>query len=188
MPPPGRRLDDLEGFLARCQGRARKAATATEALENALLEAKRAQAEVDAEEREAAAKLEQLRAELAHADASMPDVDVAETASAAEAELAKLRARLHRTEAERDAAHLAAGCAPPEPQTALSQEAEAELEAQLQEAQRTFAGALAGGTATARQAGELAVLTAQVEAARSKRRRASADAAGLGCSTPQTPR
>ena len=80
----------------------------------------------------------------------MPDADAAEDSAA---ELAELRALLRRTEGERDAAHLAAGRPPPEPQIALPREAEAELRAQLAEGRRTFAQALTNGTSTAQQAG-----------------------------------
>ena len=49
-----------------------------------------------------------------------------------------------------------------------------------QAAQDAFAAALITGSATAQKAGELAVLTARAEAARSKRRRVSAHAGGSG--------
>ena len=182
---PGRRLDEAEGYLQRCQRRAAKSAEATAAAEAGLEEAKRLQATADAAAREADEQLQKLRKDLAGvSDSAMPDADAGENSGA---ELAELQALLRRTEAERDAAHLAAGCSPPEPQAALSREAEAELKARLAEAQRTFAEALANGTATAQQAGALAVLTAQAEAACSKRRRLWADT-GSGDSTPRTPR
>ena len=179
-PPPGRRLDELEGYLARCQRRAR-----TQTAENALTEAKKAQAEADTEERDATAKLEQLRADLTRSDVAMPDASAKEPGEAteAEAELAKLRAVLRATGEQRDAARLAAGHEPPEPEEPLSREAETELEEKLQEAQTALAAALGRGTATAQQAGELAVLTARLEAARSKRRRVTAEE-----SAPRTPR
>ena len=184
-PPPGRRLDELEGYLARCQRRARTAAAATQTAETALAEANKAQAEADTEERDATAKLEQLRADLTRSDVAMPDASAKEPGEAteAEAELAKLRAVLRATEEQRDAAHLAAGHPPPEPEEPLSREAETELEEKLQEAQTALAAALGRGTATAQQAGELAVLTARLEAARSKRRRVTAEE-----SAPRTPR
>ena len=182
---PGRRLDEAEGYLRRCQRRAEKSAEATAAAEASLEEAKRLQARADAAAREADEQLQKLRKDLAGAsDSAMPDADAAEDSAA---KLAELRALLRRTEGERDAAHLAAGRPPTEPQTALSREAEAELRALLAEAQRTFAEALANGAATAQQAGELAVLTAQADAASTKRRRVRADA-GSGASTPRTPR
>ena len=176
----------VAGYLRRSQARAAQSAEATTVAEEALREAQRLQAAAEKEAREADEQLQKLCKVWAGApDAAMPDADAEK--STAETELAELRARVRRTEAERDAAHLAAGCSPPEPLAALSQEAEAELGARLAEAQRTFAEALANGRATAQQAGELAVLTAQADAARSKRRRLWADAAS-GDSSPRTPR
>ena len=89
----------------------------------------------------------------------------------AERQLKELQAHSLNLQNELDAARLAAGRPSPEPAEALSHEAEAELEARLREAQRALSEALAGGTATAAQAAELAVLTAQLDATRAKRRR-----------------
>ena len=205
MPPPGWRLDDLEAYHARCLARTRKAAAATKTAEDALAEAKKAaedtlaeaqkaQAEAETAEREAAAKLEQLRTDLARTDAAMPDAHGSDAApgahageGAADAELAALRTLLQQAVAARDAACLAAGQAPPEPEE-QTREAEATLEGQLKAAQEAFAAALSTGSATAQKAGELAVLTARAEAVRSKRRRVSAETGGSGSSTPRTPR
>jgi len=206
LPPPGRRLEYLEAYHARCQARTRKATAATQTAEEALAEAKKAaeealagaqkaQAEAETAEREAAAKLEQLRTDLARTDAAMPDAHGSGGASpgatagegSRDEELAALRSQLLQAQAARDAACLAAGQAPPEPEE-QTREAEATLEEQLRAAQEAFAAALTTGSTTAQQAGELAVLTARAEAARSKRRRVSAHAGGSGTSTPRTPR
>ena len=119
-PAPGRRLDQAEGYLRRCQGRAAKSAEATAAAEEELRKAKLLQATAEKDAREADEQLQKLRKDLAGgADAAMPDAGAQEASGTAEAELADLRALLRRTEEERDAAHLAAGRAPPEPQAAL---------------------------------------------------------------------
>ena len=81
---------------------------------------------------------------------------------------------------------LAAGQALPEPEE-QTHEAEATLEEQLKAAQEAFAAALATGSTTAQQAGELAVLTARAEATRSKRRRVAAHTGGSGSNSPRTP-
>ena len=189
LPPPGRRLDELEAFCGRCRARTQKAAAAVRAAEAAFAEAREALEREAKEERDAAERLDQLRTELATTDAAMPDAHstggaAAEAATAdrraehAEQQLQQARAHARNLQRDLDAAHLAVGHPPPEPAEALSREAEAELEAQLREAQRTLAAALADGTATAAQAGELAVLTARQDAARVKRGRFAPDDAG----------
>ncbi|CAK0869830.1 unnamed protein product [Prorocentrum cordatum] len=68
-PPPGRRLDLLEGFVARAGARAEKAAKGAEAAELALARARSTEEALQKELAEGMAKLQQLRAETAAGEA-----------------------------------------------------------------------------------------------------------------------
>ena len=184
-PPPGQRLDSQQRFLARAKGRATKAASEIEQaqamLEKAqatLEEAQHAKHAADKEVEEAETKLDTLKKDLAATGAAMDDGEgsTPKENEATEAELSRLRALLQRVENDRDAAHLAAGRTAPEPQNELTREEEAELEELLRKEQEAFATALTSGTATAQRAGALAVLTARLEGARTKRRRVGEEA------------
>ena len=181
-PPPGRRLDLLQGFVARAEGRALKAAKELETMKKAFEEAESAKAAADKEHEDAKQQLETLKRDLAAADTEMPDADgnTQVTVAGAEPELARLRSQLRQAETARDAAFLASGHAAPQPSVPLTREAEAALEDKLKKVQANLTAALGSGTSTAQQAGEFAVLTAQLEAARSKRRRAEGDASSAG--------
>ena len=65
QPPPGRRLDLLKAFVARCEGRADKADKQVEAAQTALREAEAAREEVQQELQDARRKLETLHQDLA---------------------------------------------------------------------------------------------------------------------------
>jgi chromosome segregation ATPase len=106
-PPPGKRLDDLEGAAARCEKRLALKKTARADAEKALQEAQAEEAEAEKELDEAKHKLQELQAELG---SSKRDEDDAKGGKpeGKEAECARLRAPLARAESERDSAREAA--------------------------------------------------------------------------------
>jgi chromosome segregation ATPase len=109
---PGRRLDDLESFVGRCEGRLAKA---TQATADAWAEMERAQLqEKDAEKelKKATDDLDKLRDDVAAGAAEDSGKGGgAEAGAAAEAELAALRGELAQAQAERDNAVAAAPAA-----------------------------------------------------------------------------
>ena len=94
----GRRLDECEDFLKRCEVRAKKAEEATLAAQHALETARKFQAERERETAEAKKTLERLRVELTTAsrdtDAMETGVDNAAADSAVSADLQALEAEL----------------------------------------------------------------------------------------------
>lgn len=98
IPSQGRRLDECEDFLKRCEVRAKKAEEATLAAQHALETARKLQAERERETAEAKKTLERLRVELTTAsrdpDAMETGVDNAAADSAVSADLQALEAEL----------------------------------------------------------------------------------------------
>ena len=109
--PPGRRLDEAEGYLKRCETRAAKAEQAQTEAEKTLDKAKADKQEADKELKEAQEQLKQLRYDLKPDEATgfkRQRREEASEAADAKAELETLRAKLLKTEQERDEAKAAA--------------------------------------------------------------------------------
>jgi DNA repair exonuclease SbcCD ATPase subunit len=173
-PPPGKRLDDLEGYTARCEKRLAAKKTAREEAEKALEDARAEEAEAEKELTDAKDKLSKLQAELGAAkrdgDDAMQDVP-AERLQQQEEELERLRAQLQRTEAERDEALAAAQPTPTAPlntqgELATLEELEAKLKRLLEQYQKDTQGNPETALARVR---ELADLADRVERAKRQR-------------------
>ena len=74
-PPPGKRLDMMQGYRDRCAGRLEKATKLVEATEAARAEALQKREEATLELKAAQSNLEKLKAQLAGADGTGADED-----------------------------------------------------------------------------------------------------------------
>jgi hypothetical protein len=186
-PPPGKRLDDLEGYAQRCEKRLAAKKAAREQAEQAAQQAKEAEEEAAQELNEAKLKLQALHAELGPqpADAPMGDRAADELLQKKEAEVEQLRASLAKAELERDTARQVGA---EERRAAAEREQRAEvrakqleadaqnleaLEAELRQLLATHAAAVQAGTDYARDAQRvraLADLAERVEVAKRRRK------------------
>lgn len=166
--PPGKRLDAKKAFVDRCEGRL---ARARQAASEAWAALERAQAQEDEAKKElvqAKAELDELRTEVVEGAAEPAEAKPlararwgsGEAPVDTESELHSLRAKLQRTEAERDDALAAA-----QPVPATQDEMEVhELEAELAEERAKHKEVLkAGGLPPAPALKQLADLTARLD-------------------------
>ena len=156
VPRPGRRLDELEAFVGRCEGRATKAAEEVASADAVLQETRRKSEAAVKELDEAKQNLQRHRDDLAAASAAAPGRgvamdtgdaatvpapdDLAARNAAAEAELLQLREQLRRAAAERDEALAVAAARPAVKPLPIEPDVQ-ELEAKLAKAQAAYAEA-----------------------------------------------
>ena len=171
-PPPGKRLDLMEAYVRRSEGRLQKAKEKEEEAAKALADATDARVALQAELAEGCAKLQALRSELAAQGADNME-DVGPSTAPEEAEgIAALRAQLADALRERDEARAMAPTQAAHLDVAPTQLEESEIQQQLKAAHEAYQNALQAdhGDEAQSRVRVLAELTGQLLEAKRRRK------------------